>query len=313
MAEMMEQVVRIGRQAALAAGAVQRLSYLKPHRILLKGDIDPVTEADLRCQELIISLIRQVFPDHGFLAEESLGEGAPPRPLPQSPMVSHGPEKAEPEVLLSPAPVKGWEGGLGGGQGAALPGPPLKISSSSPYRWIIDPLDGTVNFAHGFPMFCVSIAFEAEGKVAYGVIYDPLRDELFEAQAGAGARLNGEPIRVSGARRLDRALVATGFPYDIRERLPQTIARMERILGVVQGLRRAGSAALDMGYVACGRFDAFYEENLKPWDTAAGLLLIEEAGGRITTFQGGPYNIYSPNLAASNGLLHEQFLGFLRD
>ena len=264
----MEQVVRVGRQAALAAGAVQRLSYLKPHRIILKGDIDPVTEADLRCQELIINLIRQVFPDHGFLAEETLGEaGQGPGPSPQT----------------------------------------------SPYRWIIDPLDGTVNFAHGFPMFCVSIAFEAEGKVAYGVIYDPLRDELFEAQAGAGARLNGEPIRVSGARRLDRALVATGFPYDIRERLPQTIARMERILGVVQGLRRAGSAALDMGYVACGRFDAFYEENLKPWDTAAGLLLIEEAGGRITTFQGGPYNIYSPNLAASNGLLHEQFLGFLRD
>jgi len=263
---MMEQVVRVGRQAALAAGAVQRLSYLKPHHIILKGDIDPVTEADLRCQETIINLIRQAFPDHGFLAEESLGEGTAPQTLP-----------------------------------------------ASPYRWIIDPLDGTVNFAHGFPMFCVSIAFEAEGRIAYGVIYDPLRDELFEARAGAGARLNGEPIRVSGAHRLDRALVATGFPYDIRERLPQTLARMQRILGVVQGLRRAGSAALDMGYVASGRFDAFYEENLKPWDTAAGLLLIEEAGGRITTFQGGPYDIYSPNLAASNGLLHEQFLDYLRN
>ena len=163
-----------------------------------------------------------------------------------------------------------------------------------PYRWIIDPLDGTVNFAHGYPAFCVSIACEAAGGLQYGVIYDPLRDELFEARKGQGAWLNGRPIRVSPTDRLDRALVATGFPYDIRERLPETLGRMGRILGVVQGLRRGGSAALDMCYVACGRCDGFYEENLKPWDTAAGLLLIEEAGGRISTFDGGAYDIYSP-------------------
>ncbi len=262
---MIPKVVDIGRQAALAAGAVLRQGYLKPHRIQLKSAIDPVTESDLQSQEMIIRLIRQVFPDHGFLAEESVG----------------------------------------GGQGASLPGPP---PSTSPYRWIIDPLDGTVNFAHGFPMFCVSIAFEAEGRLEYGVIYDPLREELFEARRGEGAWLNGQPIAVSRTHLLERALVATGFPYDIRERLPETLARLGRMLGTTQGVRRAGSAALDMGYVACGRFDGFYEENLKPWDTAAGLLLVREAGGRITTFSGGPYGIFSPNLVASNGVLHEQLL-----
>lgn len=183
--------------------------------------------------------------------------------------------------------------------------PPPAVRES-PYRWIIDPLDGTVNFAHGYPAFCVSIACEAAGVLQYGVIYDPLRDELFEAGKGEGATLNGQPIMVSTTDRMDRALIATGFPYDIRERLPQTLARMERILGIVQGLRRGGSAALDMSYVACGRFEGFYEENLKPWDTAAGLLLIEEAGGRITNFEGGDYDVYSPNILCSNGAIHDQ-------
>ncbi|MBM4274723.1 MAG: inositol monophosphatase, partial [Deltaproteobacteria bacterium] len=146
----------------------------------------------------------------------------------------------------------------------------------------------------------------------YGVVYDPLRDELFEAVKGQGATMNGHPIRVSTTDRLDRALLATGFPYDIRERLPETLARLGRMLGVAQGVRRAGSAALDMAYVACGRLDGFWEENLKPWDTAAGCLLIEEAGGRITTFSGGDYDIYSPNILASNGVLHEQLLSKLK-
>jgi myo-inositol-1(or 4)-monophosphatase len=277
---MLEAVARIGRQAALAAGAVMRQNYLKPHQVTLKGAIDPVTETDYQAQEIILAIIRQAFPDHGVLAEEREGEGS-----------------GEP-----PGPAESAAGPAGPAWEADPPG----------YRWIIDPLDGTVNFAHGFPMFCVSIAFEAEGQLAYGVIYDPLRDELFEARAGAGARLNGGPIRVSATHRLDAALVATGFPYDIRERLPQTMGRLGRILGAVQGLRRAGSAALDMCYVASGRFDGFYEENLKPWDTAAGLLMIEEAGGRITTFEGGAYDIYSPNILASNGALHDTLLSCLK-
>jgi len=260
---MLDKVAQIGRQAALAAGAVLRQNYYQPHRITLKGVIDPVTESDFQSQEMIISLIRQRFPDHDFLAEET---------------------------GVSPPPA---------------------AASSSPCRWIIDPLDGTVNFAHGYPAFCVSIACEAVGLVQYGVIYDPLRDELFEARRGGGAWLNGQAIRVSRTNRLDRALVTTGFPYDIRERLPETLARMGRILGVVQGLRRGGSAALDMAYIACGRLDGFFEENLKPWDTAAGLLLVQEAGGRITTLEGGDYDIYAPNILASNQLLHQALLSKL--
>ncbi|MGP8049870.1 MAG: inositol monophosphatase family protein [Desulfobaccales bacterium] len=268
--EQLERAAHIGRQAALAAGALLRLNFQQPHQITYKGAIDPVTESDLQSQELIVALIRRSFPDHGFLAEETAA-GA-----------GHG--------GLEPA-------------AAPLPG-----SEARPCRWIIDPLDGTVNFAHGFAAFCVSIALEVEGRLEYGVVYDPIRDELFEARRGQGALLNGRAIQVSGIDRLDRALVATGFPYDIRERLPQTLARMRRILGEVQGLRRAGAAALDMAYLACGRFDAFYEENLKPWDTAAGLLLVSEAGGRLTDFSGGLYDLYSPNILCSNGLLHEKIL-----
>jgi len=271
--DMWEKIVSTGRQAALAAGALLRLNYSKPHRITYKGAIDPVTESDLQSQELIVALIRRIFPDHGFLAEETAAAG--------------------------------------GGEGPGPQASPHPASEPRPCRWIIDPLDGTVNFAHGFPAFCVSIALEVEGRLEYGVVYDPMRDELFEGRRGQGALLNGRAIQVSGIDRLDRALVATGFPYDIRERLPETLARLSRILGAVQGLRRAGAAALDMSYLACGRIDAFYEEHLKPWDTAAGLLLISEAGGRLTNFSGGPYDLYSPNILCSNGPLHEKLLTLL--
>jgi myo-inositol-1(or 4)-monophosphatase len=160
-------------------------------------------------------------------------------------------------------------------------------------------------------MFCVSIAFEAAGVVEYGVVYDPMREELFEAKRGGGAWLNGRPLKVSRVDRLGAALLATGFPYDIRERLPETLARMGRLLGVSQGVRRAGSAALDLAYVAAGRLDGFWEENLKPWDTAAGVLLVTEAGGAVSTFTGAPYTLSSDNIAASNGLLHRDIVAFL--
>jgi len=271
--KMLEQVRHVGRQAALAAGAVLRRNYKKPHDITLKSAIDPVTESDLASQETIINLIRQTFPDHGFLAEEvmaDVGEGAKE-------------------------------------QGASPPGPPPA------YRWIIDPLDGTVNFAHGFPMFCVSIAFEAAGVLEYGVIYDPLREEVFEARRGGGASLNDRPLRVSQVDRLDAALLVTGFPYDIRMRLPETMARMGRMLAVAQGVRRAGSAALDLAYVAAGRLDGFWEENLKPWDTAAGVLLVAEAGGAVSTFTGAPYTLTAANILASNGLLHADMVRLLEN
>ena len=160
-------------------------------------------------------------------------------------------------------------------------------------------------------MFCVSIAFEAAGVVEYGVVFDPMREELFEALRGGGAFVNGRPLKVSRVDQLERGLVATGFPYDIRERLPETTARVGRVLGATQGLRRAGSAALDLAYVAAGRMDAFFEENLKPWDTAAGMLLVTEAGGTVSTFTGEPYTIFSDNIAASNGLIHREIVALL--
>jgi myo-inositol-1(or 4)-monophosphatase len=270
---MPDKIAQTGRQAALAAGAVMRLNYQKPHHITMKGAIDPVTETDFQCQEIIMGIIRQAFPDHGFLAEERVGEGEAGKPGPAG---------------------LAWE-----------------ADSPPACRWIIDPLDGTVNFAHGFPMFCASIAFEADGVLEYGVIYDPMRDELFEGRRGGGACLNGRPIQVSRTDKLERALIATGFPYDIRERVPETVGRLGRMLANSQGVRRAGSAALDMCYLACGRFDGYYEENLKPWDTAAGLVIVTEAGGKITTFAGDDYDIYAPNIAASNGVLHEKLLKYL--
>ena len=266
---MIDQVRQVGRQAALAAGALLKLNYEKPHDITLKGAIDPVTESDFASQETIISLIQQAFPDHDILAEEE---------------------------------------DLEGGKGL---GPSDQETKQPVHRWIIDPLDGTVNFAHGFPMFCVSIGFEAAGVVEYGVVFDPMREELFEAMRGRGAFVNGRPLKVSRVDTLERCLVATGFPYDIRERLPETLARMGRAMATSQGLRRAGSAALDLSYVAAGRLDGFFEENLKPWDTAAGMLLVLEAGGQISTFDGSPYDIYAPNILTSNGLLHRDLLGLL--
>jgi len=279
---MPDKIAQIGRQAALAAGAVMRQHYQKPHQITMKGAIDPVTETDFQCQEIILAMLRQAFPDHGFLAEERGGEGIGEQPVQAA--------------LEHPHPGLAWEAD------------PLRPTC----RWIIDPLDGTVNFAHGFPMFCVSIALETDGRLEYGVIYDPLRDELFEARRGAGASLNGQPIRVSRTAHLSRALIATGFPYDIRERVPETLARLGRMLANTQGVRRAGSAALDLCYLACGRFDGFYEENLKPWDTAAGLLIVTEAGGKITTFDGGAYDICAPTIAASNALIHSPLLSLLK-
>jgi myo-inositol-1(or 4)-monophosphatase len=270
---MRDKIAQVGRQAALAAGAVMRLNYEKPHEITMKGAIDPVTETDYQCQEIIIGMIRQAFPDHSFLAEEG-NEGQPP---------AGAPEAGQPSLAWDPET------------------PPA-------CRWIIDPLDGTVNFAHGIPAFCVSIACEMDGGLEYGVVYDPMRDELFEGIRGQGAWRNGKPIRVSDTTRMERALIATGFPYDIRERIPETMARLGRVVATSQGLRRGGAAALDMCYIACGRFDGYFEENLKPWDTAAGVVIVSEAGGKITTFDGSDYDIFAPNIVVSNGGLHVELL-----
>ncbi len=179
--------------------------------------------------------------------------------------------------------------------------------------WIIDPLDGTTNFAHGFPWFAVSIAYAEKGQSLAGVIYAPMLDELFCACKGGGAWLNGKKITVSAASQMTRSLLATGFPYDVRQNSRSVMAALEKVLTCSQGIRRAGAAALDLASVACGRLDGFWEVKLKPWDTAAGLLLVQEAGGEVSDFQGGPYSPFLPEITASNGALHQELVALLAE
>ena len=178
-------------------------------------------------------------------------------------------------------------------------------------QWIIDPLDGTTNYAHGYPFYCVSIAVEDKGGVCCGAVYDPVRQEMFSAARGGGAYCNGERIRVSDVDRLSRALLITGFPYNFRERLETILDQFRKFLVASQAVRRGGSAALDLCYVAAGRLDGFWELNLQPWDTAAGRIILEEAGGRITDFSGGPFSIYMKEILASNGPLHDEMISVL--
>jgi myo-inositol-1(or 4)-monophosphatase len=185
------------------------------------------------------------------------------------------------------------------------------IEGENIWKWIIDPLDGTTNYAHGYPCFCVTIALEHQGEIVLGVTYDPTRDELFAAEKGQGASLNGRKIRVSDAENLGDALIVTGFPYDFAQRKDFAHHLTEFLLRA-RGVRRDGSAAIDMAYVACGRFDGFWEEGLNPWDVAAGLLLIHEAGGRVSYYDDTPFSIYAPPICASNGLIHAQMLDVLK-
>lgn len=185
------------------------------------------------------------------------------------------------------------------------------IGGDQKWKWIIDPLDGTTNYAHGYPLFCVTLALEHQGEVVIGVTLDPTRDELFAAEKGQGASLNGRKIRVSETEDLGDSLIVTGFPYDFKDRV-DFARHLTQFLLRSRGIRRDGSAALDMAYVACGRFDGFWEEGLNPWDVAAGYLLIEEAGGRVSYYNGEEFSIYQPPICASNGLIHSQMLQVLK-
>jgi len=179
-------------------------------------------------------------------------------------------------------------------------------------RWIIDPLDGTTNFAHQYPFYCVSIGVEVDGVVNAGAVYDPCRDEMYSGARGEGATMNGERLRVSDVERLSHALLLTGFPYDFRERIEIAIGYFRRFLMECQAVRRGGSAALDLCHMAAGRCDGFWEMKLQPWDTAAGSVIVEEAGGRITNFAGGPFSIYRQELLASNGHIHGEMSSLLQ-
>jgi myo-inositol-1(or 4)-monophosphatase len=249
----------IAVEAATLAGAVQKESLWKEHRIDFKGGVtNLVTEVDRECEDLIVARIRESFPDHDFVAEEN-------------------------------------DYGLHG----------------SRFRWVIDPLDGTTNYAHGFPWFCVSIALEVDGIVEVAVINHPMMGEIFTAEKGRGAFLNGDRISVSDRKPMKLSLLATGFPYD-RSDGEDNFRNFVEFQVAARAVRRAGAAALDLAYVAAGRFEGFWESKLKPWDTAAGRLLVEEAGGKVTNFAGDPYSIYDHRIVASNGLIHGEMLAVLK-
>ena len=187
-----------------------------------------------------------------------------------------------------------------------------QAESTSDYQWVIDPLDGTTNFAHGFPAYCVSIGLEYQGRCILGVVFDPTRCELYLGAEGEGATLNGTPVQVSHTESLNAALLVTGFAYDIRESANNNLDHFSRFSLRAQGVRRTGTAALDLCYVAAGRFDGFWELKLHAWDTAAGIVIVQEAGGRITDFKGAPYSIYGKDLVASNALIHQEMLDVLK-
>ncbi len=264
------EFVWVPKASAIAreAGARLREFLAQGVETEYKGDVDLVTVADRTVEKLILTRLREAWPDHGIYGEEGTREGL-----------------------------------------------------EREFRWYVDPLDGTTNFAHGVPQFCVSMGLEQrrpglgadeDGILVAGVIYDPMRDELYSAERGAGAFLNGKPMHVSRVPELGEALVATGFPSRKRHDSPNIHFYHEFTLRS-HGVRRAGSAALDMSYVASGRFEAFWEFNLNPWDTAAGILLVEEAGGKVTDFAGNPYQLNSREILASNGLIHDELVGLFKD
>jgi len=255
-----QQLLAFAEDVARNAGDILRRNFGRRQKIHFKGEIDLVTEVDKESENYILGRIRDAFPDHGILSEES-------------------PELASP----------------------------------SPYRWIVDPLDGTTNYAHGYPCFCVSICVERDGEPAAGAVYDPLLDEMYTATAGAGAFRNGQSICVSDVEELRKALLATGFAYDVKMSTDDNFDYFKAFVFTGQAIRRDGSAALDLCYVAAGRFDGFWELKLKAWDTAAGCLIVREAGGVITRLDGGVYDYQQPGILASNGKIHARMLEVLRD
>ncbi len=254
----MEAYLDFAVSTAREAGQFLKSNLHKKHSIQYKGEINIVTDADRKSEEMILSRIRREFPGHDILSEES-------------------------EAL----------------------------ERGSEFRWIVDPLDGTTNYAHGFPVFCVSIALQKSGDIVAGCVYNPMLDEMFTAVAGAGAFLNGGRIRVSPVNDFSRSFLATGFPYDLRTDRNNNINYFVSLAKKTLAVRRAGSAALDLAYTAAGRFDGFWELKLHPWDTAAALLMVREAGGRVSDIAGREYTLGSGSIAASNGLIHAVLLSEL--
>ncbi|MEX2515537.1 MAG: inositol monophosphatase family protein [Gammaproteobacteria bacterium] len=254
----MQPMLNIAVRAARAGGNVimRYLDKLHDLPVDTKGRNDFVTEVDRQAENAIILQLRQTFPHHSILAEES----------------------------------------------------GLQEGRQNEYVWIIDPLDGTTNFIHGFPQFAVSIALQHRGKLEQAVIYDPMRQELFSASRGAGAQLDGRRIRVSKQTRLDDALIGTGFPFRELQHLDRYLETFRAVITRTAGIRRPGAAALDLAYVAAGRLDGFWEFGLKPWDMAAGALLIQEAGGMVSDIDGSEHYLDSGNIVCGNSRIIEELL-----
>ncbi len=246
------ELLELARAAALAAGRLQREYFNRPIEVHHKGEIDLVTEVDLKSEALIVALL------------ESSG-----------------------------LPILGEE--------------MAKTEPTGRY-WLVDPLDGTTNYAHRFPWFAPSIALMEDREPVLGVIYHVMLDELFWAEKGSGAYLNNQKIKVSEVKELKDAVLATGFPYGVHEQPDKVVGAFRDFLIKAQGVRRAGAAALDLAYVACGRFDGFWEPLLKPWDTAAGILLVKEAGGLVTNYRGEAFDPFQNHILASNGLIHQELV-----
>jgi myo-inositol-1(or 4)-monophosphatase len=244
-------------ELARAGGDVLKHYMTREKQVELKSRANLVTIADKESEALVIQRIKERYPNHAILAEES--------------------------------------GPSGSGEG----------------KWIIDPLDGTTNFAHQYPFFCVSVAFEQRGEILCGAVYDPLRDEMFSGARGLGSFVNGQQLRVSDTEKLGSALVMTGFPYTVREKIRVAMSQFEAFILESQAVRRGGSAALDLCYVALGRCDGFWEMDLHPWDTAAGKVILEEAGGLLTDFSGNSFSPYMREILASNGKIHREMTSVL--
>ncbi len=253
----LEHAKRVGIAAAYAGAQVLRDRFGNISQINKKGAFDLLTEADTGSEKKIIATIRQAFPDHAILAEES-----------------------------------GANEGTGG------------------YRWLIDPLDGTTNYVHQLPFFSIAIALAVGDEIVLGLVLNPMDGELYSAISGKGAELNGKSIKVSSTASVCDSLLVTGFPYELSEIEP-TMKRFSVCQQASQGVRRLGSAALDICYVACGRFDGFWEQNLKPWDKAAGAIIAAEAGAVITNFSNQPFSINQKEILVTNGRIHQEVLSLL--
>jgi len=254
----MDKLMKLAVRAARKAGSYALSRATTIGEISRKsGYTDLVTDVDKQCEKLIIDLIREKYPSHAILAEES----------------------------------------------GRTPG-------DEDISWVIDPIDGTVNYAHSFPFYCTSIGVMIGDEIKIGVVYDPVRDELFAAEKGKGAFLNQKKISVSKVNALRDSLVATGFAYQPSEKM-EMLPYFRDMLKCSQAVRRVGSAALDLCYVACGRLDGFWEFGLKPWDTAAGQLIVSEAGGRVTTFDGSEFDIFIEKIIATNRRIHKEMMEVL--